>query len=249
MRVACSFHPAFHPATTHQAPHTPYHSATSTSTDVPEVDSTLGLSPGTYTRRHFTLKDLQHRKRKAIASTIKAKQRRLHLKAMRSQKRIVREVREGTTYYPMVDMSGDTDTDDRVGIPPPLPVPVQKHLELSNTTEIFFDLEATGLARTSHVTQIAAVRGEEQFNQYILPKVQITPVAAQVTGIHVEGTRMFHYGEEVYPVPSKTAIGNLISFLSKSEGNVLVGHNIKLYDCPLFFNALLASDVDDLTML
>ncbi|XP_067650310.1 uncharacterized protein [Haliotis asinina] len=74
------------------------------------------------------------------------------------------------------------------------------HLELSNTTEIFFDLEATGLARTSHVTQIAAVRGEEQFNQYILPKVQITPVAAQVTGIHVEGTRMFHHGEEVYPI-------------------------------------------------
>ncbi|XP_067664302.1 uncharacterized protein [Haliotis asinina] len=195
---------------------------------------------GTYTRRHFTLKDLQHRKRKAIASTIKAKQRRLHLKAMRSQKRIVREVREGTTYYPMVDMSGDTD--DLVDIPPPLPVPVQKHLELSNTTEIFFDLEATGLARTSHVTQIAAVRGEEQFNQYILPKVQITPVAAEVTGIHVEGTRMFHHGKEVYPVPLKTAVGNLISFLSKSEGNVLIGHNIKLYDCPLFFNALLASD-------
>ncbi|XP_067670764.1 uncharacterized protein [Haliotis asinina] len=82
----------------------------------------------------------------------------------------------------MVGMSGDTDTDNLVGIPPPIPVPVQKHLELSNTTEIFFDLEATGLA-----------------------------------------------------------IGNLISFLSKSEGNVLIGHNIKLYDCPLFFNALLAS--------
>ncbi|XP_046563466.1 uncharacterized protein LOC124272337 [Haliotis rubra] len=98
------------------------------------VNRTLGLSPGTYTRQHFTLKDLQHRKRKAIASTIKAKQHRLHLKVMRSQKRTVQEVREGTTYSAMVDMSEETDTDDLVSIPPPLPVPVQEPLQLNNTT-------------------------------------------------------------------------------------------------------------------
>ncbi|XP_046563467.1 LOW QUALITY PROTEIN: uncharacterized protein LOC124272338 [Haliotis rubra] len=168
------------------------------------VNRTLGLSPGTYTRQHFTLKDLPHRKRKAIASTIEAKQHRLHLKVMRSQKRTVQEVREGTTYSAMVDMSEATDTDDLVSIPPPLPVPVQKPLQLNNTTEIFFDLETTGLARTSHVTQLAAVRGEERFNRYVVPEVQITPAAAQFTSIRVEGRRMFHYSEEVYPVSLKT---------------------------------------------
>ncbi|XP_046584350.1 LOW QUALITY PROTEIN: uncharacterized protein LOC124291375 [Haliotis rubra] len=102
------------------------HDCRRTGTVPVKVNNTLGLSPGTYTRQHFTLKDLQHRKRKAIASTIKAKQRRLHLKVMRSQKRTVQEVREGTTYSAMVDMSEDTDADDLVSIPPPLPVPVQE---------------------------------------------------------------------------------------------------------------------------
>ncbi|XP_061191735.1 uncharacterized protein LOC133199972 [Saccostrea echinata] len=50
---------------------------------VAKVNIRAGLSPGTFTHKLAVLRDLQHRKRKAIANTVKAKRRRMNLKAQR----------------------------------------------------------------------------------------------------------------------------------------------------------------------
>ena len=40
-------------------------------------------------------------------------------------------------------------------------------------------------ARDSHITQLAAVCGDEKFSTYILPRKPITRKASEVTGIEV----------------------------------------------------------------
>jgi hypothetical protein len=48
-----------------------------------KVNRRLGLSPGYFTQRLARIRDIQHKKRKAIASTFKAKQKRRALKSKR----------------------------------------------------------------------------------------------------------------------------------------------------------------------
>ncbi|XP_062593564.1 uncharacterized protein LOC134255056 [Saccostrea cucullata] len=52
---------------------------------VTNVNRRLGLSPGYFTERLAKIRDLQHKRRKAIALTFKAKQRRRFLKSKRQQ--------------------------------------------------------------------------------------------------------------------------------------------------------------------
>lgn len=93
-------------------------------------------------------------------------------------------------------------------------------------------------ARTSHITQIAAVRGKERFSCYVMPQITITPKASEITGITVNNGKMFHHSKQVDAVPVKDAFSQLCAYLEKSNNNILIGHNIQTYDCPLLFNAL-----------
>ncbi|KAK3082562.1 hypothetical protein FSP39_014125 [Pinctada imbricata] len=123
-------------------------------------------------------------------------------------------------------------------IPPPVWKPESVSLDtFENLT--FFDLEATGLERDSHITQIAATRGSEEMSCYIMPKKKINNKASQVTGITTKEGRMFHFGKPVPSLSINEAINKFMQFCTITAGKVvLVGHNSKVYDCPILLNAI-----------
>ncbi|XP_063402102.1 protein PML-like [Mytilus trossulus] len=93
-------------------------------------------------------------------------------------------------------------------------------------------------ARNSHITQISATSDKGSINTYVLPKKPITPKAQEITGIKVEGSKMFCHDKEVKSVGIKEALKMLILFLAQYKKNVIIGHNIKSYDLPVLFCAL-----------
>ena len=94
-------------------------------------------------------------------------------------------------------------------------------------------------ARDSHITQLAAVCGGEKFSTYILPRKPITRKASEITGIEVVNGKMFCRNKEVNAVNISDGLDAFLNFLSTFQTKViLVGHNIKSYDCHLLLNAL-----------
>lgn len=166
-----------------------------------------------------------------------AKRKRLHLKAERKQMTAAREIREGPTYCSEIALQTPTGIGE---IPPPLSKPSFQPIEnLGIYQHVYFDLETTGLARSSHITQIAAVCGSDRFSQYILPKIPITDKATEVTGLRVMDGKMFHGDKEVDAVHLVAAIDALLNFFTKFQSKVvLVGHNVKSFDFHIFLNSL-----------
>ncbi|CAG2248750.1 GGA [Mytilus edulis] len=205
-----------------------------------DVNVSSGLSPGLYTRKLATLRDIQARKRKAVAITTEAKLRRIALKASRNQSSSTFEVREGVCYQSntMIDTATEDSDEKILEIPAPKNKPVENDSkpDISTMTHIYFDIEATGLGkkelietkpslkkrqylilhlgpfcienftifyskntpplvvqhgRTSHITQISARRGLETFSKYILPAREITPKAAEVTGLTFQNGSLY----------------------------------------------------------
>uniref|UniRef100_A0A8W8NYC9 Exonuclease domain-containing protein n=1 Tax=Magallana gigas TaxID=29159 RepID=A0A8W8NYC9_MAGGI len=207
-------------------------------TYVSKVNARIGLSPGSYTQRLAVLRDLQHRKRKALNTTRAAKRRRLELKAKRLQKSSCQETREGKTYSPEVDVCGEEA--DLTFIPPPCPSPVRVPVNISSEhVPVYFDLETTGLARTSHITQIAAAAGELHFSCYVFPRIAISSQSASVTGISVRNGIMYHHGKRVDSKSISTAVDMLLDFCQTFQKKIiLVGHNVESFDSPILMYAL-----------
>lgn len=87
-------------------------------------------------------------------------------------------------YCPQVALNDNEESlCTAVEIPPPIIRPVPEPAE--------FPKERYGLARNSHITQIAAVCGNEKFSQYVMPKVPMTSKAAEVTGIDPINGKMY----------------------------------------------------------
>ncbi|XP_062601160.1 uncharacterized protein LOC134262849 [Saccostrea cucullata] len=205
---------------------------------VSKVNTRTGLSPGAYTKKLALLRDLQHRKRKALDRTRAAKRRRLELKAKRLQKNACQETREGITYSSEIDISGENR--DVTEIPPPILFPTREPVQLSQEyVPVYFDLETTGLARTSHITQIAAAAGEERFSCFVFPKKPISPQSTNVTGISIKDGNMYHNGRKVDASSISTAVDMLLNFFEKFHKRViLVGHNVESFDSPILMYAL-----------
>lgn len=72
-----------------------------------------------------------------------------------------------------------------------------------------------------------------------MPKVPMTSKAAEVTGINVINGKMYCHGVEVKAVKLSAAVDALLNFFMKFQSKVvLIGHNIKSFDCHLLLNAL-----------
>ncbi|XP_069122588.1 uncharacterized protein [Argopecten irradians] len=206
-----------------------------------KVHKKIGLSPGTHTTRQAILRDMQARKMKAISTTVKAKKRRLELKLRRTQSNATREIREGRTYASGVAMLVQKIPDECMEIPPPVapPIPSPCSQLPPSVNPVFFDLESTGLARNSHITQIAGVCGEDMWSTFVIPKIPISTAAANVTGLTLKNGKLFHHGKPVQAVTVSKAIDDLLDFIQRQSAPIyLVGHNIKIFDCPLLFNTL-----------
>ena len=140
--------------------------------------------------------------------------------------------------------------------PPPIPSsPATPHDAI-----ILFDLETTGLPRTSDICQIGAqVLGEEEvWIQYLVPTINISPEASSVTGLTVEmdENRQRILCKNGIPVEAKSYTEGLQAFydylcqLSRKQRElhpnarlVLVAHNCKSFDAPILLNAFRAINV------
>ena len=86
-------------------------------------------------------------------------------------------------------------------------------------------------ARTSDITQICAVGGEQKFEKYVLPSQPITKGAMEVTGLEVLGGILHCKGQPVPSVTTSEALLAFMDFLSQfPQPPVLLGHNIKTFD-------------------
>lgn len=103
---------------------------------------------------------------------------------------------------------------------------------------VFFDLETTGLGRTCEIVQLAAASGGHSLNLYVVPPCPMQRGASEVTGFRVRRRRLFLRRR---PVPTNSLREVLVSFVAflRMLGRPLVlGHNIRRFDCPLLARAL-----------
>ncbi|XP_015243578.1 PREDICTED: protein PML-like [Cyprinodon variegatus] len=108
---------------------------------------------------------------------------------------------------------------------------------------VFFDLETTGLGQDSEIIQLAAVSGGHSLNLYVVPRCRIQRGAARVTGFKVRKQRLFLHHRLVFTNTLKEVVVSFITFLQMLGRPLIVGHNIRRFDC-----RLLAQALDDLNL-
>ncbi len=174
-----------------------------------------------------------------ISKTVDFKRRRLMLKLERSGADRSSELREGDTYQSEIALVEQEDTDEIPDIIDDLiPIP-----EIA--TEVVFDLETTGLKRTSEIVQVAAKCKTDIFATYAFPCGLITSGATDKNGISKIGNQLFQKLEPANPssptqpvnsVSQKHALDLFTEFLNKHKPVVLIGHNISAFDMYVLYN-------------
>lgn len=92
---------------------------------------------------------------------------------------------------------------------------------------VAFDIETTGLERTSKIIEIGAVKVvngviTDSFQEFVNPGILIPPVITHITGITDE---MVNDADRIYDV--------LPRFKNFAGNNILVGHNAISFDCKI----------------
>lgn len=103
---------------------------------------------------------------------------------------------------------------------------------------VFFDLETTGLGQDCEIIQLAAVSGGHSLNLYVVPQCRIERGAARVTGFRVRGHRLYLHHRLIFTNSLKEVAVSFVAFLKMLGRPLLVGHNIRRFDCPLLARAL-----------
>ncbi|KAF7701890.1 three prime repair exonuclease 4 [Silurus meridionalis] len=96
---------------------------------------------------------------------------------------------------------------------------------------VFFDLETTGLGPSCDIVQLAAVSGHHTFNLFMVPRCRMEPGASRITGFRVRRHRLFRHRRPVLTNSLKEALVCFITFLRMFGRPLLVGHNIRRFDC------------------
>ncbi|CAC5357766.1 unnamed protein product [Mytilus coruscus] len=185
---------------------------------ISELNTSIGLSPGNETVRRGSKLNLQRLKKKA-------------------KTQILSETKEGTTYQSSIGLQSDQKKDDIENIPD---MPDDSNqIVTTDAPLVVFDLETTGLSRYSDITQIAACNVDRIFSRYIFPNQPISAEASRITGLTVVGNKMHHNGSLVpYKLPHE-GLTDFLSYISEFKDKpILIGHNIKRFDCHVLFNTL-----------
>ncbi|KAF4081531.1 hypothetical protein AMELA_G00162280 [Ameiurus melas] len=109
---------------------------------------------------------------------------------------------------------------------------------------VFFDLETTGLGPSCDIVQLAAVSGHHRLNLFMVPRCRMEPGASRITGFRVRRHRLFLHRRPVLTNSLKEALVSFITFLCMFGRPLLVGHNIRRFDCLVLARVL---DEFDLT--
>lgn len=190
------------------------------------------MSPGDFTTSLTSKMDAKRKKRKQTSNKKEFKKRRISLKKKKNLNERKSSVKEGPTYETQLEMNIDNTVN-----PPQIP---QQIIISGSESKVFFDLETTGLGRNSDITQIAAKNGDNVFQRYVIPMVDIQIEASRVTGItYSQSTNiMYVHGEKVEPVSLHKAMLDFLEFLSILEKPILIGHNICNFDIPILVRKL-----------
>ncbi|KAJ8344041.1 hypothetical protein SKAU_G00313700 [Synaphobranchus kaupii] len=124
-----------------------------------------------------------------------------------------------------------------------------KHMDLYNLSPVsdspsaecslvFFDLETTGLGQACDIVQLSAVSGGHSCNLYMLPRCRIQSRAAAVTGFRVRRRCLYLHGHAMPTLPLPQALTAFLAFLRMLGRPLLVGHNVRRFDCPVLARAL-----------
>ncbi|KAK2842617.1 hypothetical protein Q5P01_012817 [Channa striata] len=103
---------------------------------------------------------------------------------------------------------------------------------------VFFDLETTGLGHSCEIVQLAAVSGGHSLNLYVLPRCRIDRGAARVTGFSVRRQKLYLHRQLVLTNSLREVLVSFIAFLQMLGRPLVIGHNIRSFDCPLLARAL-----------
>ncbi|XP_069018913.1 protein PML-like [Embiotoca jacksoni] len=103
---------------------------------------------------------------------------------------------------------------------------------------VFFDLETTGLGQKCEIVQLAAVSGGHSLNLYVIPRCRMERGASKVTGFRVRRQRLYLHRQLVLTNSLREVLVAFIAFLHMLRNPLLVGHNIRRFDCPLLVRAL-----------
>ena len=203
------------------------------------IHKELGLPSGYSMEKRASCLDKDRDRKLAISKTVEFKRRRLVLKLERSGADRSSELREGDTYQSEIALVEEEDTEEIPDIVDDL-VPIPEI-----TTEVVFDLETTGLKRTSEILQVAAKCKTDIFATYALPYGLITSGATEKNGISKIGNQLFQKLEPANPssptqlvnsVSQKRALELFTEFLDKHKPVVLIGHNIAAFDMYVLYN-------------
>lgn len=105
-------------------------------------------------------------------------------------------MQEGSTYKPGIGLAPHHSI-STAEIPGPNVKPQMETAVVEDHALVLLDLETTGLARTSHIIQLAAVHGEDKFSAYVTPERPITPTASEITGLVVRNKKLYHLQKEM----------------------------------------------------
>ncbi|CAL8263276.1 unnamed protein product [Merluccius merluccius] len=92
--------------------------------------------------------------------------------------------------------------------------------------------------QTCEIVQLAAVSGGNSINLYTVPRGRMQRGAARVTGFRVRRRGLFLHRQPVLTNSLREVVVSFIAFLRMLGRPVLVGHNIRRFDCPLLARAL-----------
>ncbi|XP_042364518.1 protein PML-like [Plectropomus leopardus] len=110
--------------------------------------------------------------------------------------------------------------------------------EKSQQSLVFFDLETTGLGQSCEIVQLAAVSGGHSLNLYVIPRCRMQRGAAKVTGFRVHRQRLYLHRQLVLTNSLREVLVSFIAFLQMLGCPLVIGHNIRRFDCRLLARAL-----------
>ncbi|XP_040893921.1 uncharacterized protein LOC121181820 [Toxotes jaculatrix] len=117
--------------------------------------------------------------------------------------------------------------------------------EESGESLVFFDLETTGLGPSCDIVQLAAVSGGHSLNLYVIPRCGMQRGATRVTGFRVRRQKLYLHRQLVLTNSLREVLVSFIAFLQMLKRPLVVGHNIRRFDCPLLARALDEMDLRD----
>ncbi|XP_039663422.1 three prime repair exonuclease 4 isoform X2 [Perca fluviatilis] len=92
--------------------------------------------------------------------------------------------------------------------------------------------------QSCEIVQLAAVSGSHSLNLYVIPRCRMQRGAARVTGFRVRRQRLYLHRQLVLTNSLREVLVSFIAFLQMLRGPLVIGHNIRRFDCPLLARAL-----------